>query len=89
MPNAPDRIEIYHPKLTGFEQFLKSCTGSSTDSIDSTARILLPFQVQQKMFEKCNPEWVDSNAWILYVELCSHEERRYGAVQDDRSYEIC
>lgn len=85
---GPDKIELYHPKLVGFEHFLKSCRSRSTDSVESTARISLPFQVQTHISQKYNLGWNDSSARVVYVELRGHEEH-YGTVQDDSSFEIC
>lgn len=52
--DGSDRIEVYHPKLIGFERFLKSYRTRSTDKIESTARINLPYQVQTHISEKFN-----------------------------------
>lgn len=39
---SSDRIEMYHPKISGFEQILKSRGTRNTDSVESTAQITLP-----------------------------------------------
>lgn len=41
--NGFDYIESYHPKLAGFEYFLKACRLQFNDSLGSVARISIPF----------------------------------------------
>lgn len=47
-----DLIEMYHPKVIGFEQFFKKCRTWSTDNLESTATFVLPIQVQTYISEK-------------------------------------
>lgn len=83
----PGRFELYHPKFIGFEHFHKSCRSRSTDSVESSARVPLPFQVQTHISQKYNLGWSDSCARMVYVELRGHKEQ-YGAIQDDAEFEI-
>lgn len=41
-----DKIERYDPNLVGFEYFLKPCRLPDIESVEPTARMCLPFQVQ-------------------------------------------
>lgn len=82
------RIEPYHLKLTGFENFLKSCRSHNTEGVESTARVEVSFQVQTHIFEKYNLRWTSSSATFVYLELLGNEEH-YGTVRDDNSFEIC
>lgn len=41
---------MYHAKLIGFDHNLKSHRPCSTDNVESTAGISLPFQVQSNVF---------------------------------------
>lgn len=84
---GPERMEMYHPKMIGFEKFLKSCRSRNVDSVESMAKITLPFKVQTHISEKYHLGWNDNTARIVYVELRGHEEN-YGAVKDDGSFEI-
>lgn len=62
-PNSLDRIEMYHLKMAGFEQFSKLCRTRNTASVESTAKIPLPIQVH--ISGKYNLEWTDSNAGVV------------------------
>lgn len=83
-----DKIEKYHPKLIGFESFLKSYRFRSSDSIKLFYRISLPFKDQTQISFKFNLAWSDSFARVVYVELRVHKEQ-YGTIQDNDSFEIC
>lgn len=83
-----DNIETFHPKLIGFEHFLKSYRSRSIDSVESIATIHLPVQVQTHISEKYNSGWSNSTARIVYIELSCHEGH-YGTVHDNSLFEIC
>lgn len=85
---SDDRIEGYHPKLIGFEHHLKSFRSRSSDIVESTARIVLLFQVQSNISQKFNLAWSENSARVVYVELRGQEEQ-YGASNDNDSFEIC
>lgn len=79
---------MYHPKLIGFKQFFTLCRERSTDSLEFTASIVLPFQVQPQIFGKFNLGWAKSDVRVVYVELRGHEVH-YGTIKDEKSFEIC
>lgn len=74
--------------MVGFEQFLKFCKKRNTDSVEASARIILPYQDQTYISQKHNTGWADSEAKVFYVQLRGIEEH-YGAVRDDFLFEIC
>lgn len=84
---GPEKIESYHPKLTGFENALKAYREHCKDDVVSTARISLPFQVETHIHAKYNLGWRDSTARMVYVDLKGHEEH-YSLVQDENTFEI-
>lgn len=83
-----DYIESYHPKLIGFERFLKSYRTRGTYKMEFKARIDLTCQVQTHIFENVNLGWSESIAKVVYVELRGQEDQ-YGAAQDNDSFEVC
>lgn len=72
-------MQLYHLKMAGFEKFLKSCRSQNVDSVESVAKITLPFQVHTHMSEKYHLGWSDITATIVHVGLRKHEES-YGVV---------
>lgn len=85
--DGPDKLEVYHPRFVGFDNFLKSLRARSTDNIESTAKIPMPFPVQTHIYGKYNMGWRESSTRMVYVELRGFEEN-YGAHNDDSSFEI-
>lgn len=67
-------MELYNPRTIGFEIFLKSCHSRNVDSLQSVAKITLPFQVQTHISKKYHLGCNDSVAIILYIDLRDHDE---------------
>lgn len=84
----PDRTETYHSKLLRFEQFLKPFRFCNFGSVESTAKNVLPFQVQAHIPEKYSLVWIDNNSIIVYVKLRGHE-KQFNTIQDNSFFEIC
>lgn len=82
-----DKMETYHPKYLGFENALKAHRERCVDTVESTARVTLPFAVQTHIYGKSNLGWRDNMARMVYVDLKAYEEQ-YGILQDDKSFEI-
>lgn len=59
----------------------------NTNSVQSTSRITLLFQVQPQIFENYYYGWTNSQTWVAYV-VPHDTEDRYSAVKDDTSFEI-
>ena len=84
---STDRIERYHPKFIGFENALKIHRKKSSDSVESLARIALPFPVQTHIEKRYNLGWKDDCTRMLYVDLKAYEQS-YAILQDENSFEL-
>lgn len=82
-----DRIKLYHTNLIGFKQILKRCRSGSADSVESTVKTSLQFQVQTHISQNYNLGWSDTSAGVVYVELRGKKEQ-YGTVHVDLCFEI-
>lgn len=82
-----DKMEMYHPKYLGFENALKAHRERCVDTVESSARITLPFAVQTHVYGKYNLGWRENTARMVYIDLKAYEEH-YGILQDDNSFEI-
>lgn len=72
--NLPDQMEFYYSNFFVFEHLLRSFSPFSTDILECTARLRLPFQVQMHISQSYNPARTDMYARPFYVELRKHEE---------------
>lgn len=81
-------IENYHPKLIGFEIFLKNYRSHYIDNIESTARIVQHFHVQSHIVAKYSLGWTNSSSPVVHMELRENGEH-YGAAHKDSSFDIC
>lgn len=79
---------MYHRKIVGCEQFLKSCRKRNTDTVESKTRITLSIQVHTHIYEKHYLGLADTNAKLVYVALRDHGGH-YDAARDDSSLKIC
>lgn len=82
-----DHIEVYHPKLIGFENCLKQLREKSSHSIESHARIALPIVVDTHIYGKYNLGWKDNSSRVVYVDLKAYEEN-YAVQHDEDSFEL-
>lgn len=80
-------MERYHPKFIGFETALKALRKKSSDSVQSTARIPLPFAVQTHIERKFNLGWRETNTRVVYVELKAYDEQ-YAVPEEENSFEM-
>lgn len=48
--DSSDRIESYHPKVAGFEDFLNTFRENASERVESLAKIYLPFEVEMHIF---------------------------------------
>ena len=64
-------MEMYHPKLIRFHTGLKNGPKSSFDSIESVARIVLPFPVQTDIESRSNLAWKGNDTKMVYIDLKS------------------
>lgn len=74
--------------MTEVENFLKQYRPRSTEYNESTARIFLPFHVQNPVTDQYNLNWTHGTTRVIYVELRGYEEL-YNAVSGDSASEIC
>lgn len=80
---------MHYPNFVWFENFLKSCRLQNIDiGVESTAKVVHPFQVQTHIFPKHNFEWIYNFARVVFMELHRRAEQHW-AVQDNLSLEIC
>lgn len=82
-----DWVELYHQKMIGFENFSKQYHTRNVEDIESTARILLPFQVQNHATDQYNLGCSNSTTRIICVEICGHGEL-YHIVCCDSAFKI-
>lgn len=80
-------FKLYHPKVIGFQNALKQLRIRSSDIIESTARIPLPFVVQTHIYGKYNLAWRDSTTRMVYLDLKGVVEE-YAVLNDAESFEI-
>ena len=57
LKSEAQKFKTYHPNMVGFENALKQLRGSTADSVESVARIPLPFSVQRDIDCKYNLAW--------------------------------
>lgn len=86
-PDAPGGFQTYHPKLIGFESALKAMRSHSSEIIESTARIRLPFPVQTHIDGKFNLAWRDNSSKMVYVDLKAFVED-YAILKDAEEFEV-
>lgn len=77
-------FRLYHPKVIGFEEGLKSLRAHVSDSIVSTCRIPMPFPVCDMTRELIGDK---SGSRIVYLELKGAQED-YSVVQSRGSFTI-
>ena len=63
------RLEMYHPKIVGFERALKGFRRQASDNVESTCRIPLPFTVETHIAEQTNLAEKNSSVRIVYNDL--------------------
>lgn len=81
-------MEIYQPNYTGFEQSLNKYRDKSSDNVESTAQLGLPFPVGTHIYGKQNLGWKNSSARVLYVDLKSFQGGYSLNTNDENSFEL-
>lgn len=69
-----DAMEVYHPKVLGFDNSLKGLRESKSDTVESVAHIALPFEVDTHVVKKTPLGWTDSAARVIYVDMKACKE---------------
>lgn len=82
------KMQMYHPKVLGFEASLKQFRKHSNEKIEATARIALPFPVQNHIAKRDNLGWLDNDCKVVYIDLKAHDDE-YLVTRDENSFEIC
>ena len=82
--NGDHRIYEEHPKLVGFEKFLKNLRRHANSSVESTCRIPLPFQVESHIYDRHNIQFLESNTRLAYIYRTSRCEHRFEATRWER-----
>lgn len=77
---------MLHPSVLRPEDALKKRRERASDDVVSTARILLPFQVQTHIEGKSNLFFKDSSTKVVYVELKAMAES-YFVTNDNQEFE--
>lgn len=80
-------MQNYHPKYLGFEDGLKAYRDRSSDSVESTACIALPFSVQTHIYAKSNLGWKEDSTRMVYIDLKAQDDN-YGMMHDENSFEM-
>lgn len=68
-----DHMEVYHPKLIGFEHNLKSHRKKRSKTIVYNSKIGLIIRIQTHIFEKHNLAWSDTGAKVVYNRVSSKD----------------
>lgn len=68
-PESRGGIKAYHPKISGFEKFLKQHRARKSASIVAVGKLELPARVETHMDEKVLCTWADHNHKVLYLTL--------------------
>lgn len=84
--SSGEGIQMYHPRITGFEKVYKSLQEKDSSAITSTCRIGLPFVVESRVYGVHNLGWVDNNTLVKYVDLRSYEDN-FNITNDENSVE--
>lgn len=87
LSNQNDKSKLYHPKLIGSENYLKSHRLHSSDKEDAMTKTNLQFQVRTHIFKQSNLAWAISSARKVYIELPG-KEVFYGVSNDKDLFEI-
>lgn len=85
--DSQDDFKLYHPKVIGFQNALKTMRMRSSDKIESTARIPLPFAVQTHIYGKHNLAWREGTTLMVYLDLKAVVEE-YAILNDSESFEV-
>lgn len=88
MSKASDRVEMFHLKMFGFEQFLKPCKIRSKDKVEYTSESMLLCQIQLQVFENYNLSWGYSHARLAFERFRDLEEHCI-AIQEDTHFVMC
>lgn len=65
--DAETKMEMYHPKFLGFENFLKGLRERGTDRVESLDHIFLPFVFQTHIVRRTPLGWRDSSGHLIHV----------------------
>ena len=84
---ASESMELYHPKILGFESFFQNLRDRSTDGVESVANIPLPFPVESCIYCQYNLGWRETTTKFVYVDLQAFVEA-YAVVNGNPTFEI-
>lgn len=79
----------YHPSVLGFEATLSELRSRSTDSVESVARIPLPFAVQTQIVSKVNLVFREGGGTKMpFVDLKASVLEDYAVVADTDDFKV-
>lgn len=79
--------QTYHPEFNGFIESVKPLRAPSTDWIEYSTRIYLPFDVENHIYHKINLVWCDNTVKMIYVCLKAVVQN-YTVLKDKESFDI-